>query len=110
MGNTVRDLTAPDSTVVVGTVDDPDLGEDLRITVVATGLGGPAEQPQPSPPEVEVVVDNNRAGPRRAGRVGYDELDEPTVMRRRAAGGTATDLTGDPDILDIPAFLTRQAD
>ena len=107
VGNTIRDLTAKDSTVVLGTVNDPSLGEDMRVTVVATGLGGQQEQQKP-----EVVVDNTpAAGPKRVGRVGgYDELDQPTVMRRRAAASGGADLTGDPDILDIPAFLTRQAD
>ena len=103
VGNTIRDLTAKDSTVVVGTVNDPSLGEDMRVTVVATGLGG---QQKP-----EVVVDNTpAAGPKRAGRVGYDKLEEPTIMRRRAAASGGADLTGDPDFLNIPAFLNRQAD
>ena len=97
VGTTIRDLAAKDATIVIGTANDDAMGEDVRVTVVATGLGLP-----------EVVVDNSRAVPKRAGRAGYDELDEPTVMRRRAAGGA--DLAGDPDILDIPAFLTRQAD
>ena len=100
VGNTIRDLAAKDSTVVLGTVHDPELSDDMRVTVVATGLGAPPE----------LVVDNGPVGPKRAGRVGYDDLDQPTVMRRRAAAAAGADLPGDPDILDIPAFLTRQAD
>ena len=100
VGNTIRELAAKDSTVVLGTVHDPDLGDDMRVTVVATGLGAPPA----------LVVDNGPAAPKRAGRVGYEDLDQPTVMRRRAAGGAGADLNGDPNILDIPAFLTRQAD
>ena len=100
VGNTIRELAAKDSTVVLGTVHDPDMGDDMRVTVVATGLGAPPA----------LVVDNGPAGPKRAGRVGYEDLDQPTVMRRRAAAGGGADLNGDPDILDIPAFLTRQAD
>ena len=101
VGNTIRELAAKDSTVVLGTVHDPDMGDDMRVTVVATGLGAPPA----------LVVDNGpAAGPKRAGRVGYEDLDQPTVMRRRAAGGAGADLHGDPDILNIPAFLNRQAD
>ena len=100
VGKTIHELAAKDSTVVLGTAHDPDMGDDMRVTVVATGLGAPPA----------LVVDNGPAGPKRAGRVGYEDLDQPTVMRRRAAGGAGADLNGDPNILDIPAFLTRQAD
>ena len=41
VGGTVSDLASEDATVVMGTVIDPDMGDDLRVTVVATGLGEP---------------------------------------------------------------------
>ena len=94
VGKTIHELAAKDSTVVLGTAHDPDMGDDMRVTVVATGLGAPPA----------LVVDNGPAGPKRAGRVGYEDLDQPTVMRRRAAGGAGADLNGDPNILDIRPF------
>ena len=103
IGSTIRELAAQDCTVVLGTAHNPDIGDDMRITVVATGLGGPPE----------LVVDNSAnsaAGPMRAGRVGYSDLDQPTIIRRRAAASGGADVGGDSNILNIPKFLDRQAD
>ena len=106
VGDTVRELTARESTVVTGTVNDPDMGDEMRVTVVATGLGGE---------RLSIAVDNDPNGsfengpngPLRAGRAGYDEYDQPTMMRQRAVG---LDTPSDPDALDIPSFLRRQKD
>ena len=103
IGSTIRELAAQDCTVVLGTAHNPDIGDDMRITVVATGLGGPPE----------LVVDNSAnsaAGPMRAGRVGYSDLDQPTIIRRRAAASGGADVGSDSNILNIPKFLDRQAD
>ena len=101
VGTTIRKLAAPDATIVIGTVIDPSMGEEMRVTVIATGVGGPA------PPTV--VVNNDRAAPKRAGRTDYDKLEQPAVVRRRAAGSDANP-TGEPVMLNIPEFLNRQAD
>jgi cell division protein FtsZ len=105
--------------VKVGTVIDPDMRDELHVTVVATGLGAKIEKPVK-------VIDNTlqtaaQAAPaqQHAARqelpsVNYRDLDRPTVMRNQAhAGATAAakmNPQDDLDYLDIPAFLRRQAD
>lgn len=105
VGETVEDFASDNATVVVGTVIDPDMGDELRVTVVATGLGE-----QQHKPKMEVVEQK----PNLDGRVDYGKLDRPTVMRKQALGNAAIDHSSatarDMDYLDIPAFLRRQAD
>jgi cell division protein FtsZ len=103
VGSVVKDFACDDATVVVGTVIDPDMGGSMRVTVVATGLGrAAAVQKQP---EVRVV----RRGP--ATPPDWESLDQPAVRRKRAVG---EDFSPEPapqeELLDIPAFLRRQAD
>ena len=130
IGDKVRELTAKDSTVVLGTVNDPEMGDEMRVTVVATGLGGsnrpdidkpeifaPASPARPSVGPAAPVARGRHeeqdapkpapAGPARAGRAGYEELDQPTVLRKRVAG---SDVEVQYESLDIPAFLRDQAD
>jgi cell division protein FtsZ len=104
VGNTVKEFASKDATVVVGTVIDPDLHDDLRVTVVATGLGGEAQQVEDKP--VQLVHRN------RKGEVDYADLERPAVIRKRASGDSAPPpaSSDDLDYLDIPAFLRRQAD
>ncbi|MDH5631952.1 MAG: cell division protein FtsZ [Gammaproteobacteria bacterium] len=98
VGNKVKELASEDATVVIGTAIDPEMGESLRVTIVATGLGLPAKNQQP------YKVVKTGTGP-----VAYEELDTPTVIRHRRTGANAED-TGSMDYLDIPAFLRKQAD
>lgn len=113
VGDTIEEFASADATVVVGTVIDPDMTDELRVTVVATGLGGvhsSREHVQPTK-----VVDNTRNAD---GNPNYAVLDKPTVMRANATKAAAAssaakmDSRGDRDMeyLDIPAFLRRQAD
>ncbi|TVQ86126.1 MAG: cell division protein FtsZ [Chromatiaceae bacterium] len=111
VGNTVRDFADDDATVVVGTVIDPDLKDELRVTVVATGLGERRRQERASlqreEPKMRLV--SNAAEVEESMLPDYRDMDQPAYIRnkRAAAGGTdAADL----DYLDIPAFLRRQAD
>jgi cell division protein FtsZ len=87
-------------------VIDPDLGEELKVTVVATGLGEPARP--------NVIVDNTLTDDAMQGQVDYRKLDRPAYARHNAAlkqDNLAEDLEKqDLDYLDIPAFLRRQAD
>ncbi len=105
VGQAVRELASDNATIVIGTVIDEDMGDELRVTVVATGIGsaraGIADEPQ-----IQIVQRN------KSGEIDYDDLDRPTVMRqRRVSGDNYTDTTEpDMDYLDIPAFLRRQAD
>ncbi len=106
VGNTIKAFASENATVVVGTVIDPDMRDELRVTVVATGLGS---NPKPATSEKPSLVQVNRTPS------GAEDYDRPTVLRNRtkatqraqAAGGNSAE---DMDYLDIPAFLRRQAD
>jgi len=101
VGNTVKSFASENATVVVGTVIDPELEGELRVTVVATGLGGGIVTESP-----KLVVDRTNTG-----EVDYDKLDRPTVIRKKASSDKYEgDASGNMDYLDIPAFLRRQAD
>jgi len=108
VGNTVEEFASEHATVVVGTVIDPDLKDELKVTVVATGLGEIVADRSP----VKVVDNTTKAD----GSLDYQQLDRPTVMRKQtvAAGGAAAaqmpQENKDMNYLDIPAFLRRQAD
>ncbi|MDX1456983.1 MAG: cell division protein FtsZ [Marinobacter sp.] len=107
VGDIVREFASDTATVVVGTVIDPEMTDELKVTVVATGLGGERDKPTK-------VVDNTRT---LDGTMDYNQLDRPAVLRRRAVanGNVAIDQSKESeeqsvDYLDIPAFLRRQAD
>ena len=102
VGQAVREFANDDATVVVGTVIDPELENELRVTVVATGLGQTAIQPQE--PQLRAVAKKP------SGEVDYGQLDRPTVIRKKAANEKYPGASSDMDYLDIPAFLRRQAD
>jgi cell division protein FtsZ len=102
VGEIVNEYASEDGTVVIGTVLDPEMEGDLRVTMVATGIR--------KAPQMTLVQgsDHEEAG---AEDVDYDQ---PTVIRRRPR--TAGDLNAqgnaavDMEYLDVPAFLRRQAD
>ena len=103
VGDTIEEFASDDATVVVGTVIDPELGDEMRVTVVATGLGGGQATPKK-------VVDNTQRE-----QTDYSQLDRPAILRNRpvARGAVVAQAVGaeaDIDYLDIPAFLRRQAD
>src|SRR5437667_2706099 len=77
--NTIRSFTAEDATVIYGSVIDETMGDALRVTIVATGLGGAAAQRNP----VMQVVPRTGTDDARGQPVNYDELDQPTAIRRR---------------------------
>jgi len=109
VGNTVKEFASENATVVVGTVIDPDMRDELRVTVVATGLGMQPKKAAEKPtglhlkPVARETVESREP----------ENYDIPTVKRRTAAqraqslGGNSAE---DMDYLDIPAFLRRQAD
>ena len=104
--NTIRSFTAEDATVIYGSVIDEAIGDALRVTIVATGLGGAAAQRQQ--PVMQVVP---RTGTDDAnGAVNYEELDQPTAIRRRRDVTIEAMRHSGVDMLDIPAFLRKQAD
>lgn len=113
VGNTIEEFASEDATVVVGTVIDPELEDEIRVTVVATGIGEAVAKPVNKP---KVAVDNTR---RADGTVDYKQLERPAVTRAAHAEPKpqeeespqkAVKSAKDLDYLDIPAFLRRQAD
>jgi len=106
--NTIRWFTAEDATVIYGSVIDEAIGDALRVTIVATGLGGAAAQ-RNQPPMMQVVA---RTGTDDAvgAPVNYEELDQPTAIRRRRDVTIEAMRHSGVDMLDIPAFLRKQAD
>jgi cell division protein FtsZ len=110
VGDTIKQYASEDATVVVGYVIDPEMTDQIRVTVVATGIGRPMAArglPPGAQPTVQVV-----AGGRAARRPleNYADLEIPTHMRRRRAVGDDVRMDSDESYLDIPAFLRRQAD
>ncbi|VAW99157.1 Cell division protein FtsZ [hydrothermal vent metagenome] len=102
VGNTVKSFASDDATVVVGTVIDPDMSGELRVTVVATGLGAIELRKDES---VKLVVKKTSNGD-----VDYEKLDRPTVIRHKNAENSMQGSLDNMEYLDIPAFLRRQAD
>ncbi len=110
VGNVVKELASDNATVVVGTVIDSKLEDELRVTVVATGLSGSGSKEQPQGDATVRLVNRPEPEPREA-QVDYKDLERPTVIRNRSVvNGDDVNLESDPDYLDIPAFLRRQAD
>ncbi|HEX4151321.1 MAG TPA: cell division protein FtsZ [Steroidobacteraceae bacterium] len=117
VGNVIKQFASDDATVVVGTVIDPDMANQIRVTVVATGLGKPVARAAPQPaqaamqaaiapqPTMRVVRHKSPMAP-----TDYAMLDKPTVQRQRAVGDGLRTESESEDLLDIPAFLRRQAD
>jgi len=106
VGNTVREFASENATVIVGTVLDAELNGDMRVTVVATGLGQGAAAELPEENAVKLVIDKTSNG-----EVDYGQLDRPTVIRNKVAKEKYADAgESSMEFLDIPAFLRRQAD
>ena len=104
--NTIKSFTADDATVIVGTVIDESIRDELRVTMVATGLGSPATRTQMKP--LNVVKTGTDATPL---HVNYTELNTPAVVRRRNRDATVEAMRqSGVETLDIPAFLRKQAD
>ena len=117
--NTIKEFTAEDAMVIVGTVIDDTMGDDLRVTMIATGLGAAAAAAKRQPTMVinnEVVArtGTDNVGMQITGQmietIDYDRLDAPAVIRKgrntAPSGGAASTF----DAADIPAFLRKQAD
>ncbi|MBM0107496.1 cell division protein FtsZ [Steroidobacter sp. S1-65] len=115
VGDTVKQYASEDANVVVGCVIDPEMREEIRVTVVATGIGRPSahmQQPQQDTRRMTAISGGRGRVPT------LDDLHVPTYIRnqrdphagqaRRAVGDGLT--AEDTSMLDIPAFLRRQAD
>ncbi|MGD9788022.1 MAG: cell division protein FtsZ [Sulfuricellaceae bacterium] len=103
--NTIKGFAAEDATVIVGTVIDENMGDDLRVTIVATGLGAAVNRQQNKP--LSIVKTGTDDTPM---EVNYAELDQPAVMRRRRDAQVEALKQSGMEMYDIPAFLRKQAD
>ncbi len=101
VGNTIKEFAADDATVVIGTVIEPEMREELRVTIVATGLG--QEKLRKQQPYKVVKTGT--------GTTDYEDLETPTVIRnRRTERPLGLQTEAAIEYLDIPAFLRKQAD
>jgi cell division protein FtsZ len=110
--NTIKEFTAEDAMVIVGTVIEESMEDRLRVTMIATGLGGAvvATRKPPNLQILETVVERtgtDNVGVRVTETIDYEKLDQPAVARRRHPGNISAPAF-DPS--EIPAFLRKQAD
>ncbi len=112
VGLTVGEYADENATVVVGTVLDPDMKDELHVTVVATGLGKVTEKPKEAP-EARVAPKKADAPKKVQGSSGGEtrrKVERPAAKRANGAARNGTQSKSDMEYLDIPAFLRRQAD
>jgi cell division protein FtsZ len=101
VGDTIKQFASDDATVVIGTVIDPEMTQEIRVTVVATGLGQGAVAEKET---MRIVT------PPRQREPSYRELETPSVQRKHAVDSELLGSDEDQlEILDVPAFLRRQA-
>jgi cell division protein FtsZ len=108
VGNIVHEFASEDAIIKIGMSIDSTLGDEIKVTVVATGMGAPPVSVKAPVKMMQKPTTSN---------ANYDELDKPTVMRqggkheaRETRFGAQAKKEVDLDYLDIPAFLRRQAD
>lgn len=114
VGEVVKSFASENATVVVGTVIDPTMTDELRVTVVITGLGRITSTGDLSKAIGSKLMSSTRSD----GTLDYQKLEKPTVMRNQSTVQRVQkdlevrDLTKEKEIeyLDIPAFLRRQED
>lgn len=111
VGNTIRAFASDNATVVIGTSLDPEMNDELRVTVVATGIG------MDKRPEITLVT--NKQNQQNAMENRYQQMQnsmssfstvEESKPAAKAVNEQSTHANKEPDYLDIPAFLRKQAD
>ncbi len=117
VGSIIEEFASDEAMVKVGTVIDPDMRDELHVTVVATGLDPRVEKPAKvvestktikvsATPAMTPLADDTK-------EVDYTRYDRPVAQRRSASGAATASKPSNQeemDYLDIPAFLRRQAD
>ncbi|OYV54314.1 MAG: cell division protein FtsZ, partial [Legionella sp. 21-45-4] len=109
VGDVVKEFISDDASVVVGTVIDPEMTDEMRVTVIVTGLGEIRSRHTSIGSSPRARLNDSR---RTDGTFDYHELDRPAVTRRQTAAPKVIkksnpEVLPDTDYLDIPAFLRR---
>jgi cell division protein FtsZ len=111
VGDVIKSFSSPEANVVVGTVIDADMTDEMRVTVVLTGLSSKSDQTSKDNSYEGKAVDNG---------VDYQKLERPTVIRKQTPSHLASFIVKpepsvspekteeDMEYLDIPAFLRRK--
>ncbi|MBE0998271.1 cell division protein FtsZ, partial [Escherichia coli] len=103
VGNTIRAFASDNATVVIGTSLDPDMNDELRVTVVATGIG------MDKRPEITLVTNKQVQQPvmDRYQQHGIAPLTQEQKPVAKVVNDNAPQTAKEPDYLDIPAFLRK---
>jgi cell division protein FtsZ len=127
VGNVVKGFVSENATVIVGTVIDMDMSEELRVTVVATGIGGERKpdislvnrrEPAPSygqrtsaaPSAPQGGYSNAATARKMEPELDDEPMEEEPAVSSKPAAKPQANQGKDMDYLDIPAFLRRQVD
>ena len=103
IGDTIKEFAASDATVIIGSALDQSMQDEVRVTVVATGLGKNVSQSSP----MRIIKKNDDKSNEAPD---YDTLSKPITQRNKAVGDDIEDDDTSEDLLNVPAFLRRQAD
>lgn len=124
MGDVIEEFASEDATVVVGSVIDPEMHDEVRVTVIATGVseapsanrqprltGSKAKKAEAEAPVAAAVAEDKKETSRSA-EIDYAQLERPTLLRHKTPDNESAQdgKEHNSDYLDIPAFLRRQAD
>jgi cell division protein FtsZ len=110
---TIRELAHADANIIFGAVIEPDMRDDVRVTVIATGFDRAAQAPLPEAVEAKPrSVDLKAFAAART-------AERPSFLRKRPAGGKPAEAGAqgqlslgelDEEELEIPTFMRRQGD
>lgn len=120
VGDVIKNFVSDDATVVVGAVIDPDMNEEMKVTVIVTGLGQEERQQRPTSTATHHASRTRfMESTRKDGSLNYQQLERPALIRKQtntsasshvnhSAAKPSVHAVPDVDYLDIPAFLRRQ--
>ena len=113
--NTVREFAAEDAHIIFGAVYDESMGEEIRVTVVATGLGQAQAKRQSfeviNTPVMQATGTDGGYAQAHSSNIDYGQLDAiPAVVRKGRSATVEALANSGVDRYDIPAFLRKQAD
>jgi len=111
VGNSIKSFAADNATVVVGTVIDPEMNGEMRVTVVATGIGA-IDNVQVEKPEIKLVKPEQKPEENVKSIDKHSIVENDLVMTQKVSGDeyATSNEAEDLKYLDIPAFLRRQND